>query len=69
MQMDNGGFRTPRGPSKGPPGTQKRSKWHKNGFFSALSFPSGIQTYLSFSSRAVGDVKMDNGGLRPLGAL
>ena len=69
MQMDNGGFRIPRGPSNGPQGAQKRSKWHKNGFFSALSYPSGIQTYLTFSSRAVGDVKMDNGGLRPLGAL
>ena len=31
--------------------------------------PSGTPTYLSFPSRVEGDVKMDDGGLRPLGAL
>ena len=62
--MDNGG-KGPLGAHSGAPRDSKGPKWLKNASCSVPMCSSGVPTYQSFQSRVVGDVQMDNGGLRP----
>ena len=66
--MDNWG-KGPLEALSGAPRDSKWPKWLKSASCSALMYYSGIATYQSFQSRVVGDVQMDNSGLRPPRAL